>query len=349
VAQQQLPAADLEAILQQTLPLWEEVRNQRIFVTGGTGFFGCWLLESFLHANRTLDLNARITVLSRDPENFAHRAPHITGDPAITLQKGEIRTFDYPEGEFAYVIHAAAEVAVVTASKDPLERLMAIQGGTAHTLRFASTHGTQKYMLVSSGAAYGQQPPDMTHVPEDFLGAPATWDQNSSYGEGKRVSELMCALYAGSNGIEFKIARCFAFAGPGLALDANFAIGNFIADVMNGRTVSIAGDGTPLRSYLYAADLAVWLWTILFRAPSLEIFNVGSEEPISIVDLARKVVATLNSNVVVAVAKQAAEGSLLKQYVPSTRKAERLLQLRQTVGLDESIRRMAAWHDLNGR
>jgi dTDP-glucose 4,6-dehydratase len=291
-----------------------------------------------------LGLNARATVLSRDPKRFADRAPHIATDPAITLLAGDVSTFDFPEGEFEYVIHAATEVAIVKAIEEPLERLMAIQGGTARTLQFAATHGTRKFLLTSSGAVYGRQPVHITHLPEDYLGAPDTSDPASAYGEGKRASELMCALYAVSSSIDFKIARCFAFAGPGLALDANFAIGNFIGDVMLGRSVAIAGDGTPLRSYLYAADLAVWLWTMLFRAPSLEIFNVGSEEAISIADLARRVVTTLDPQIDVKVAKRAPEGNVLLQYVPSTQKAQRMLNLRQTVGLNESIRRMAEWN-----
>jgi dTDP-glucose 4,6-dehydratase len=339
-----LPAADLEFILQKTMPMWEEMRNCRIFITGGTGFFGRWLLESFLQINRVLQLNARATALSRDPKRFANRAPHIANDPAITLLAGDVSTFDYPEEEFAYVIHAATEVAVVKAVEEPLERLMAIQGGTARALHFAATHGTRKFLLTSSGAVYGRQPAHITHVAEDYAGAPDTTDPMSAYGEGKRASELMCALYSDSTSIEFKIARCFAFVGPGLALDANFAIGNFIGDVMLGRSVSVAGDGTPLRSYLYAADLAVWLWTMLFRAPSLEIFNVGSEEAISIADLARRVITTLGSPVEVKVAKRALEGNARLQYVPSTQKAQRMLNLRQTVGLDESIRRMAEWN-----
>ncbi len=345
MAEQRIPTADLELILQETASLWEEMRNRRIFVTGGTGFFGRWLLESFLYANQVLQLDARATVLSRNPATFASRAPHIATDPAITLLAGDIGSFDYPEGEFEYVIHAATEVAVVKEIEEPLDRLMAIQDGTARTLRFAATHGTQKFLLTSSGAVYGRQPSHMTHIPEDYAGAPVTMDPASVYGEGKRASELMCALYAGSTAIEFKIARCFAFAGPVLALDANFAIGNFIGDVMHGRPVSIAGDGTPLRSYMYAADLAIWLWTMLFRAPSLEVFNVGSEEAISISDLAHRVVATLDPRLEVKIARQAPEGNVPLQYVPSTQKAQRLLNLRQTVDLDESIRRMAEWNN----
>jgi len=154
----------------------------------------------------------------------------------------------------------------------------------------------------------------------------------------------MCAQYAQQATTEFKIARCFAFAGPGLPLDSNFAIGNFIRDALHGHDIQIAGDGTPLRSYLYAADLAIWLWTILFKAPPLEVFNVGSEEAISIADLAALTAATLNPQLRIHIAQQPVEGSSPLRYVPSTQRAQQKLGLHQTVSLTESIRRTAAWH-----
>ena len=83
-----LSMADLDLVLAQTRELWEEMRGQRVFITGGTGFFGCWLVESFCHANRALGLGASATVLTRDPARFAGEGPHLAGDPAITLPGG---------------------------------------------------------------------------------------------------------------------------------------------------------------------------------------------------------------------------------------------------------------------
>jgi dTDP-glucose 4,6-dehydratase len=171
------------------------------------------------------------------------------------------------------------------------------------------------------------------------------------YAEGKRASELMCVLHqktAAAKGIEFeaKIARCWAFCGPHLLLDAHFAIGNFIRDVLAGRPISIAGDGTPRRSYLYAADLAAWLWTILFRAPALLAINVGSGRDVSIRGLAEVVAATLAPSTEIHVAQQVLPGALPERYVPSVERAERMLGLRETVSLEEAIRRTAAWHGL---
>ena len=345
---------DLEHIASSTQGLWEELRGERVFLTGGTGFFGCWLVESFCHVNRELGLGARASVLSRDPAKFRAKCPHLAGDSAITLHAGDVRNFDFPAGEFKYVIHAATEASARQAAEEPLEMLSTILMGTERTLKFAGQCGARKFLLTSSGAVYGRQPAEMTHVPESYAGAPDPLDPANVYAEGKRASELMCALYqktaaAKDMAFEAKIARCWAFCGPHLPLDAHFAIGNFIGDVLAGREISIAGDGTPRRSYLYAADLAIWLWTILFRGPSLVPINVGSGHDVSIRELAEVVAATLDPTAQIHVANQAEPGAAPARYVPSVERAENLLGLLETVGLAESIRRTAAWYSAGSR
>jgi nucleoside-diphosphate-sugar epimerase len=343
---QRLPDQDLNLILHETTPLWDELRNQHLFITGGTGFFGAWLTESFLHINRALSLNARLTVLTRDPAAFLRKCPHLAHDPAATFLQSDVRTFNFPAGDFTHVIHAATEASAKQAAEEPLEMLTTILDGTARVLKFAATHNTQKLLLTSSGAVYGKQPPTISHIPEDYLGGPDPTDPASVYAEGKRVSEQMCALQARHSSLEIKIARCFAFVGPHLPLDAHFAIGNFIRDTLRGGPINIGGDGTPLRSYLYAADLAIWLWIMLFRAPSMQPFNVGSEEAVSIDALAHTIAATLNPSIAINIAKQPIPGSPPAQYVPSTQQARQQLHLKQTVSLAEAIRRTAAWHKI---
>jgi nucleoside-diphosphate-sugar epimerase len=184
----------------------------------------------------------------------------------------------------------------------------------------------------------------MTHVAETYQGAPDPVRPASVYEEGKRISELMCALYSARSTMECKIARCWAFCGPHLPLDEHFAIGNFIGDVLADRPIRIAGDGTPRRSYLYAADLTIWLWTILFRAPALLPFNVGSDQDLSISELAQAVASTLRPQTQIDVARTPVPGASPSRYVPSVDRARDLLGLRQTVSLQDSIRRTAAWH-----
>jgi nucleoside-diphosphate-sugar epimerase len=348
MAQRPLPTSDLDHILSETTTLWAEMRNQRIFITGGTGFFGCWLLESFSHINRRLGLNAHATILTRDSQAFASKCPHLAADQAFSFLNGDVRNFSFPDGDFRYVIHAATEASAKQAAEQPGEMLSTIIDGTKRTLNFALTHATHKLLLTSSGAVYGRQPTSLTHINEEYLGGPDPLDPTSVYSEGKRISEQMCALQSAHSPMEIKIARCFAFVGPHLPLDTHFAIGNFIGDVLAGRPIRISGDGTARRSYLYASDLAIWLWTMLFKAPSLVAFNVGSSYDLSILQLAQVVNQSFSSSAEIHVVKKPVPGADVARYVPSVSRAKEVLGLKETVDLREAIRRTCAWYGDGG-
>ena len=342
-------AADLDHILAHTAGLWDELRGQRIFITGGTGFFGCWLLESFAWANDKLELDATAMVLTRNPEAFRDKLPHLTGHPAVKLYPGDVRSFEFPAGSFSHVIHAASETSAGPNAEDPLLVFDTIVQGTRHTLEFARHCGASKFLLTSSGAVYGKQPPDMTHIPEDYLGAPHHTDARAAYGEGKRAAELLCTLYAQRYGLETKIARGFAFVGPYLPLHARFAMGNFIRDGLRGGPIEVRGDGTPYRSYLYSADLAIWLWTNLFRGQAYRPYNIGSEAGVTIKTLAYAVADVFDPRPEVHVLKKPEVGKLADRYVPLTRRARKELALNQYIDLPEAIRRTVVFEQMRSR
>ena len=334
-------ATDLDHVLRHTAGLWNELRGQRIFITGGTGFFGCWLLETFADAVDKLDLGATAVVLTRDAEAFRRKAPHLAAHHAVELHVGDVRSFPFPLGAFSHIVHAAT---TSSAPQPPRLLLDTIVQGTAHALDFAVHCGAKKFLFCSSGAVYGKQPAGITHVSEEFLGAPDPLDSRSAYGEGKRAAELLCSVYAGEFGIEAKIARCFAFVGPHLPVDAHFAIGNFIRDGLAGGPIRISGDGTPFRSYLYAADLAVWLWSILCSGASCRAYNVGSNVETTIAALATTVAHVFGPGMKVSLARQPSPKQLPERYVPCTRRALEDLGLRPLIDLEEAIRRTIAWH-----
>jgi nucleoside-diphosphate-sugar epimerase len=335
-------AHDLDSILARTEPLWQELRGQRILITGATGFFGCWLLESFAWANRRLDLHAHAVGLARNPGRIAEKAPHLAQEPAITLHAADVRHGDFPQGEFSHVVHAATEASSKLNTESPLVMFDTIIEGTRRALQFSIASSVNRFLFVSSGAVYGTQPPQLALVGESFEGGPDPLNPASVYAEGKRSAEMLCSL-AASPCFATTIARCFAFVGPYMKLDAHFAIGNFISDRLHDRPIRVQGDGSPVRSYLYASDLMVWLWTILFQGQSRRAYNVGSEEALNIATLAREVAAALPPEVDVNIASTATTGGPVHRYVPCTTRAREELGLRVEVPLREAICRTHAW------
>jgi dTDP-glucose 4,6-dehydratase len=336
-------AEDLDHVLAYTGGLWDELRGGRLFITGGTGFFGCWLLETFTWAVDRLGLDTQAVVLTRNIDAFARKAPHLAHHRALSFYQGDVSEFTFPDGSFSHVIHAATEASAALNAYAPMAMIDTIVTGTRHVLDFARCAGARKLLLTSSGAVYGRQPSTLTHVGEDFSGGPDLTDPSSAYGEGKRLAELLTVLFSKRSGCECKIARCFAFVGPYLPLDIHFAIGNFIRDALAGQTIRINGDGTPYRSYLYAADLAIWLWTILFRGQSCRPYNVGSAHALSIAEVARIVAGAWEPSVEVSIARAPTPGVLAERYVPSVKRAENELGLREMIGLAEAIRRTCRW------
>jgi dTDP-glucose 4,6-dehydratase len=332
---------DLDHILDHTRHLADELRGARIFITGGTGFFGKWILESLLWMNDRLNLGCRAVVLTRSPDSFRANAPHLAGHETVSVIKGDVRTFEFPAGAFTHIIHAATESSAKLNAENPLLMLDTIVEGTRRTLDFAKSCGAGKFLLTSSGAVYGKQPPQMTHIPEDYPGAPDPLDRAAAYGQGKRLAEHLCALYADAS-LQTKIARCFAFVGPYLPLDIHFAIGNFIRDAINGGPIIVKGDGTPRRSYLYAADLAIWLWTILLRGQSCRPYNVGSSEDMSIEEVAHLAGGQFEPRREVKILGARSEAKAVERYVPSTTRAREELGLEAWIAVGEGIARTIA-------
>jgi len=346
---------DLEHVLEHTADAWPMLAGRRLFITGGTGFFGCWLLETLQAANRKLDLGIKATVLSRDPAAFARRAPHLA--PGVRWVRGSATDFTLGlvarelgvavEGlTFDAVIHLATEADNVRTLADPAAAVDVIAGSTRRALEFASVVGARRFLFTSSGSVYGRQPPELEKISEDFPGSSEPAHLNAAYaisGQAKRAAENLCAALGMERRIEVVVARCFAFAGPYLPLDSKFAFGNFLADALAGRDLIVKGDGTPVRSYLYAADLAIWLWTLLARGAAGRVYNVGSEHPVNIRELAEVVARLLAPERLVRVLQTPNPSALAERYVPDTRRAREELGLVERISLEEAILRTAAW------
>jgi dTDP-glucose 4,6-dehydratase len=332
---------DLEYVWSATKDIWHQAKGCNIFITGGTGFFGVWLLESLSYANEIADLDIRVTVLSRDPKRFLAKMPHLLEESKIEWIQGDVQNFEFPRGSFDSIIHAATDTASRSCPQSGSDQMRKMIKGTSRVLEFAMICQARQLLFTSSGAVYGNQPTQVGGFSEDFNGSPDPLVDGSAYGIAKRSCEYLCFAHGKATGCNVSIARCFAFVGPHLPLDQNYAIGNFIRDGISGRPIQLTGDGQSLRSYMYAADLAIWLWTLLFQSKGCQAYNVGSSNAVTILDLAKKI-ADMHGLPEPKAQSQASHSSSI--YVPNISKAQKELGLKEYVSLTDAVQKTSLWH-----
>lgn len=343
-----LPVEDLEHIYQNTQDIWESFRGKSIFLTGGTGFFGKWFLESFIHINKKLALNAKITTLTRNPESFLNEFPFYTEySNTVQFVKGDILSYDFNFDEkFQYIIHAATAASESLNKSNPLLMMDTITTGTRNVLDFAITQPLEGFLFVSSGAIYGKQPWNVSHIKESDSFKIDINNANAAYAEGKRIAELYSSTYFERYKLPVKIVRCFAFVGPYLPLDTHFAIGNFINNTLKSEDIIIKGDGSTIRSYMYASDLMVWLWKILLNGVQNDPYNVGSDEAISIKKLAELITNIANSKGLVKILGTPVQNENIDNYCPSVTKAN-TMNAHIKIQLSESIKKTIKFYESN--
>lgn len=315
-----------------------DLSGRRIFLSGGTGFLGRTLLDLLGEAQANHALDCQVTVLSRDPDAFHQRHPQYRRQPWLELIAGSLDNLPAEGRQFTDVIHAAADT---HAEGKGAEWIGQIIGGTKAMLDFAVRSGAQRFLLTSSGAVYGPQPDDVAELDERYPGAPPTNSINSTYGQAKRVAEQLCTIYHHEHGLQTVSARCFAFAGRHLPLNGPYAFGNFLRDALAGTDIRVKGDGTTVRSYLDGADMAHWLLSLLIQGAPGEAYNVGSNVPVTMAELASKIAQLLAQGSEVRVENTAAPQFARSRYIPSIQKAQ-ALGLTPQFSLDEIILRTAA-------
>ena len=315
-----------------------------LLVTGGTGFFGRALIRNWESARQLVGRlpYEEITILSRSPEKIRATFPQIANLPWIKWHTGDVLHPDsLPQyGKYDHILHAAADSTDV-AALTPLEKFHQIVVGTENILRFAVSQGTSRFLLTSSGAVYGPPPLNMVAIPESYNGMPDPMATGNAYGVAKRQAEHLCTLYGQQFGLETVVARCFAFVGEDLPLNAHFAIGNFIRDALYKPAIFVQGNGSPIRSYLDQRDLAIWLTRLLHDGTPGQAYNVGSDQAITIAELASLVRSTLAPEQDVLIANAGVSASGRNIYVPNISKAREEFALQVQIPLADAIRETA--------
>lgn len=322
-----LPVEDLSLILKHTNECFDFLRDKNIFLTGGTGFFGKWLLESFLFAKENRIFEGKVYVLSRSPETFLEKYPHFKNNSIIFI-KGDISSFPL-DFQADILIHMAADVSLDSSEKS-LIHFQKTLDSVKQLTSWVKQSTASKVLLVSSGAAEVSSSWNPLH-------------SSSVYTESKKMMELLFLDSLKELPCDVSIARCYSFLGPYLPIDSHFAAGNFIKDTLAQNKIVIKGTGKDLRSYMYPVDLVIWLLSILVKAKNKSIYSVGSEEKVSIAELA-KLIDQLGSQKSVEVLG-IHQGSLAPScYVPQTEKIRNDLSLNILIDLRSAIKKTLKWH-----
>lgn len=364
----ELRIQDVEDLIRKARPQFEALAGQHVWLTGGAGFLGYYLVLSIKHWNNSAPQakKIRLTVL----DNYVRGIPYWLDDAQteeIRLYKHDV-THPIPQNlePANFIIHAASIASPMYYRKYPLETIDANVNGLRLMLDYAvernsksaRKHGgkLEGFLFFSTSEIYGDPTPDAIPTPETYRGLVSCTGPRACYDESKRVGETLCVLYAQNKGVPVSQARPFNNYGPGLKITDGRVLPDFARDVLAGRDIVMLSDGSPTRTFCYITDALSGYLKVLVNGRRGEAYNIGIETPeISMKDLAEKVRGLAhemwgyNGKVV---HKVSDEGSVYLADNPNRRcpiitKARSELGYAPEVDVDTGLRRILNWYYFN--
>lgn len=308
-----------------------------ILVTGITGFFGKSILKVIRdHSDIYPYKEINIFSFSRDPDYFFTKNPDFKNINWLHIKKQDINKDKIDLNiEIDCIVHMAQDSSEGP-SLEPISRLITSFNITKNILDFASQKKIKKFILISSGSVYGNlinSDQSRENMPNYFINNQI----GSSYNLSKINAEFLALEYANKFDFTLKVARCFSFVGEYLPVNSHYAISSLIYDAVFNDQIIIKGNGKAVRSYMYQDDLAIALIKlILDDSPGYEIFNIGSDQPISILDLAKLIKKTLSSKKDIVVLDKL-NNMKSNFYVPNIKKFNDKFKFKPNVNLTQGI------------
>ena len=328
-------------VIDQSAAKLDKLKDQKLYITGGTGFIGTWLAEAVTYLNDKYNFNTRLVLVARNIEPFQEKAPHLALREDIQLISSDVKNVDTIPEDVTYIVHAAATPDNRQHMSDPLSVMENITKGTAALLDSAEKlSGVRKILNISSGQIYGRQYGMVDKIAENYVGALNCNAITAVYPEAKRYAETLCCAHWSLCKIPVVSARPFAFVGPYQNLDKPWAINNFIRDALMDNTIRIIGNGLPVRSYMYPSDMAFWLLRILIDGNPGVAYNVGSPDGITLKELAEKIKYYSNTKSEIIVKNMNDDKSV---FVPDDTLCRESFGLNVTVDIDETIKKSIDW------
>lgn len=332
----------------QSVERLEKLKNKTVYIAGGTGFVGTWTATLIAYLNQHHGFNTKVFLLARNPETLKDSAPHLLQYPEIQVISKDVRNiFELPQ-EVNYVLHLACSPDSRGHVTNPFDTASVIVDGTKNLLSVSRyCPKLENFLYLSSASIYGHQPLDLKNMSESFNeSAPKCNNLTATYAEAKRFAEMLCTIFRSQYRLPLVIARPFAFVGPFQSLDRPWAINNFMQDALQDKSIQILGDGKTIRSYLYGSDVAYWVLTMLVHGQTGDIFNLGSDHEIGLIELANLIAAEAETNNKTLVAERVLMAQQPSRLIPSIDLAKKYLKLKITVDLKSAIQKTLRWSHL---
>lgn len=287
---------DVNSIIENSASDFKGLAGKIFLITGANGFIASYFVDTLLTLNATsLKKNPAKLFLSihRDIDN-GDRLDHCLENQKVNLIVGDIASISLPKN-IDYIIHAASKAS----PKDYLDRLIETADanvlGTKKLLEYCAQKKDSKFLLISSSEVYGDPSPDHIPIAEAYNGNVDPLGPRSAYQESKRFSETLCSLYWRARGVNTVIARLFHTYGPRLSLNDGRVIPEFIRRALANEDILVADTGDSIRTFSYISDSVSGMWKILTRGQAGQAYNIGSEEEIDILQLAKLIIKLSNS------------------------------------------------------
>ncbi len=334
------PAEDLIEIIDLSLNSLELLRDANILLSGGTGFIGKWLVCALQKANQELSLNLSISIVSRNIHAARNKFANFKSGK-INFIEADLSTYNKLDFnstvEFTHFIHAGVTVAKPVNHVEEISIENSSLNGAKIFLDLAKIQGNvPNFTHLSSGAVYGRC--NLLEGRFQEVAIQKEYEGISSYGRAKSDTEFLIGQYSESGFVNQANPRLFAFFGPGLPLDKQFAVGNFIQDALTSEAISVKGNADTIRSYMYPVDLITWLLATI-ASPTDRHINIGSPDPITIGDLAQAISA-IAGNKKINYLNPNQEPTV---YVPSVNNMASIYNVKTTVTLEAGLDRWIKW------